>query len=52
MKFDVFNFLVKKVAKIVPFMFTDGCETEGSMDNSHPPQGFAGNGRFCEYNQE
>jgi hypothetical protein len=52
MKFDVFNFLVKKVAKIVPFMFTDGCETEGSMDNSHPPQGFACNGRFCEYNQE
>jgi len=35
----VFKFFGKKVAKLVPFMFTDGCETEGGMDNSHPPHG-------------
>jgi hypothetical protein len=42
----------KKSRQNSAFQVNDGCETEGSMDNSHPPQGFAGNGRFCEYNQE
>jgi hypothetical protein len=43
------------VAKLVCFMFTDGCKTEeGDMDNSHPPHRLVmfSNGRFCEHNQE